>query len=129
MFGRDRDVEVTLYGVHEKIPEHDLDGTSQIVYKLKQRLSEMESEIEVAQVRIKDAKTRLTEAGFDESAVRVKFMEAHAAPVDDAKKEVQQGEYGTVVVARSERKGFVLGGTNVAKELADDVRDAVVIMV
>jgi len=129
MFGQTEGVQVTIYGLHEKIPRHDLKDTSPVVEKLQTKLSAMEIEIERGQRRILESKKLLAKAGMDESAIQVKYLERKQSAIKEIATEADQGEYGTLVVGRNEHSQGVLAGGNVVKDLVNQIKDRAVLVV
>jgi nucleotide-binding universal stress UspA family protein len=111
MFGQAAGVEVTLLGLYEKLPDHDLKDTSQIVEKLDVKLGEMKLEIQETGQLIQEAGKRLVNAGFEEKYLHVKFTQRSAAAHKDILDEARRKGCGTIVVGRSHsRHGVIVGG-------------------
>ncbi|MEW5725681.1 MAG: universal stress protein [Thermodesulfobacteriota bacterium] len=129
MFGKTEGLQVTIFGLHERVPRHDFKDTSPVVDKLARHLTAMEREIERGQARIKEAKALLAKAGPPESSISIKYSEMKKSAVKDILAEAKNGGYGTIVVGRSEAGGFILAGGNVAKDLAAQAKGFGVIVV
>ena len=129
MFGKTEGVKVTIFGVYEKIPRHDFKDTSPVVDKLQKQFTSMELEIERGQIRIQEAQTLLAKAGMDPKAINSKYTERKQSAVRDIIQEAEDGGFGTLVVGRTDQKGFILAGGGVAKDLVGSVKDRVVIVV
>lgn len=123
MFGRTEGIHVTIFGVHEKIPRHDFKDTSPVVDKLQRQISSMQIEIERGQARIKESKALLARSGVAEGAISIKYVERKQSGTKDVLAEVKEGGYGTVVVGRSESKGLMLTGGDIAKDLIGASKD------
>lgn len=129
MLGKTEGIQVTIFGVHEKIPRHDFKGTSPVVDKLERQITSMQLEVERGQARIKDAKVLLAKSGPKESAISIKYVERKRTSVKDIIAEAKAGGYGTIVVGRGDAGGFLLAGGNVAKDLAAMAKNHCVIVV
>ena len=129
MFGKTEGLQVTILGVHERIPRHDLKDTSPVVDKLQAQLSSMEREVARGQARIMEAKALLSKAGVDEEAINIKFVERKQAAYKDIAAEAVKGGYGTLIIGRRETKSFVLAGGDVAKALLGRLKSHAVCVV
>ena len=129
MFGKTEGVQITIFGVHEKIPKHDFKGTSPVVDKLQRQITSMELDLERGQARILESKTLLAKAGVAESSINVMYGEIKQSVVKDVLAEADKGGYGTIVVGRSDDKSFVLSGGNVAKDLISRAKDLAICIV
>ncbi|MFH1091362.1 MAG: universal stress protein, partial [Pseudomonadota bacterium] len=98
MFGHTEGVQVTILGVHEKVPRHDFKDTSPVVDKLQRQIVSMEVEIERGQTLVQEAKVLLARAGVDEAAITVKYVERKQSAVKDIISEAEQGGYGTLIL-------------------------------
>jgi hypothetical protein len=128
MFGKTEGVKVTIFGLYDKIPRHDLKDTSPVVDKLQRQISSMEIEIERGQARIKESKALLARAGMNDDFIGIKYIERKQSAIKDVMAEAEQGGYGTIVVGRGESGGLLAGG-NVAKELANQIKDRCICLV
>ena len=130
MLGKTEGVKVMIFGVHEKIPRHDLKDTSPVVDKLQKQLTSMQLEIERGQARIQESKALLARAGMDEKAITVKYVERkQSSAIKEIVSEAEQGGYGTLVIGRSEEKSYMFAGGNLAKDLTSDLKDRTLIIV
>jgi hypothetical protein len=130
ILGKTEGLRVTIFGLHERIPRHDLKDSSPVVDKLQASLTTMELEVERGQARLYDSKKLLAKSGVDDSAIGVKFIERKSSALKDILAEAESGGYGTVVLGRSEHKGGLLtGGGDVAKDLAASAKGRAVIVV
>jgi len=129
MFGKTEGIQVTIFGVYGKIPRHDLKDTSPVVDKLQRQISSMEMEAERGHARIKESKALLAKVGVPEQAINVKYVERKASAAKEVAAEAAQGGYGTIVVGRTDAKGFALAGGNIAKDLASLIKDRVICVV
>ncbi|MFH1137330.1 MAG: universal stress protein [Pseudomonadota bacterium] len=129
MFGKTEGAQVTIFGVHEKIPRHDFRDASPVVEKLQRQITTMEMELERAQARTREAKALLARAGMDESAITSKFVERKASAVKDVLAEAESGGFGTIVLGRSDKQGLILAGGGLAKDLASQAKNHVVCVV
>ncbi len=128
VLGRNEGLKVTIFGVHEKIPRHDLQGTSPVVDKLQRQISAMRQETERGQARLKESKILLAKGGIPEQSIDVKYGERKQSLVKDIITEAQNGGYGTIVVGKGESKGLMSGG-NIGKDLVAAVKDQAVCVV
>ena len=129
MFGKTEGAQVTIFGVQEKIPKHDLKNTSPVVDKLQRQITAMQLELERAQARTKEAKALLARAGMDESAVTTKFVERKSSAAKDILAEAEDGGFGTIVIGRSDKPGLILAGGNIAKDLVSAAKNHAVCVV
>ena len=129
MFGKAEGLDITVFGVHEKVPRHDFKDTSPVVDKLQRHIGGMEVEVARGQVRIQEAKAMLAKAGVDEGSISVKYVERKSSVVKDIAAEVKNGGYGTIIVGRSDTQGFILSGGSVAKDLVSQLKGRAVCVV
>ncbi|MBU2549290.1 MAG: hypothetical protein KKB20_12805 [Proteobacteria bacterium] len=129
MYGKTEGLQVTIFGIYEKVPRHDFKGTSPVVDKLHSKLATMEIEIARGQARIKEAQTLLAKAGIDSKAISIKYMERKTSAAKDAAAEARDGGYGTIIVGRGDSKGYILAGGNIAKDLVSQLKDRAVCVV
>jgi len=129
MFGKTEGIQVTIFGVYDKIPRHDLKGTSPVVDKLQRQISSMEIEIDRGQTRIKESQALLAKVGLPQEAINFKYVERKASAAKEVAAEAAQGGYGTIVVGRTDAKGFILAGGNIAKDLVSLIKDRTVCVV
>jgi len=112
MFASVKDLEVTILGIHKKIPEQKLEGDHVGVAKLKESLHALELDREQGKEKIKRAAEILIREGFSPQNVHVKYVEQRHTIAKDIINEVREGGYGTVVVGRrgiSNIRDFILG--------------------
>ena len=129
MFRRTEGASVTILGIFEKIPQHDLQNTSPIVDKLKHGIISMEIDVERGQNQILEYKKLLLRSGFDEHNIAVKYVERKASAAKDIIAEVEAGGYGTILMARGESRGALTGGSGVIKELTAQLTTQALIVV
>lgn len=129
MFGKVDGAQVTIFGLHEKLPKHDLKDTSPVVEKLGRQISSMEIEIERGRTRIQDAKKLLAKAGMEERNITVKFKERKHSVVKDVIEEAEAGGYGTLVIGRGETTSIVMAGGAAAREIISAIKDRVICVV
>lgn len=129
MFGKTEGVQVTIFGIHEKLPRHELKGESPVVDKLQSKITSMELEIERGQARVAEAKALLARSGVAETAISVRFMERRtSSAAKDVQEEAESGGYGTIVIGRGEGSGLLAGG-NIAKEVLSLLKDRAVCLI
>ena len=129
MFGKTEGVQITIFGFHDKIPKHDLKGTSPVVDKLQRQITSMELDMERGQARILESKSLLSKAGVAESSINVMYNEIKQSAAKDVLAEAKKGGYGTIVVGRGDDKGTILAGGNVAKDLISKGKDIAVCVI
>jgi nucleotide-binding universal stress UspA family protein len=130
MFGGNREAEVTLFGVYEKIPRHDLEGDHPGMGKVRERLHALEISRIEGKERIEEAAKSLAEQGIDPSRIKVKYVELRDNVAKDILTEVREGEYGTVAIGRrgiSNIREFFFG--SVTSTLVSHLRECAVCVV
>ncbi len=114
MFGRVDNVKVTLFGVYDKVPEHDMIDTP-FTGQVRARISNLERERDKGRQNMGEAKKHLVRMGFGEDQVKVKYVEKNKSVAKDIIDEVKAGGYGTVVLGRkgvSNITGMLLGSVS-----------------
>ncbi|MFH2128019.1 MAG: universal stress protein [Pseudomonadota bacterium] len=114
MFGRVDNVKVIIFGVYDKVPEHDMEDTV-FTDQVRARISVLEREKEKGRDNLDEAKKLLLRKGFSEDQVKVKYVEKKKGVAKDIIDEVKSGGYGTVVLGRkgvSNLAGMLFGSVS-----------------
>lgn len=114
MFGQVDNVKVIIFGVYDKVPEHDMEDTV-FTDQVRARISVLEREKEKGRDNLEDAKKILVRKGFSEDQVKVKYVEKKKSVAKDIIDEVKAGGYGTVVLGRkgvSNLTGMLFGSVS-----------------
>ena len=114
MFGRVDNVKLTLFGVYDKVPEHDMIDTP-FTDQVRARISNLERERDKGRQHMEEAKKHLVRMGFSEDQVKIKYVEKNKGVAKDIIDEVKSGGYGTVVLGRkgmSNLAGMLLGSVS-----------------
>ena len=114
MFGQVDNVKVIIFGVYDKVPEHDMEDTV-FTGQVRARISVLEREKEKGRDNLEDAKKILVRKGFSEDQVKVKYVEKKKSVAKDIIDEVKAGGYGTVVLGRkgvSNLTGMLFGSVS-----------------
>lgn len=99
MFGKLKEVKLTVLWVYEKIPEHDMVATH-FTDQVKARISSFERQREEGIIRMDEAKKHLLKLGFSEDQITLKAVEKKKGVARDLEEEIKKGGYGTVVLGR-----------------------------
>ena len=118
MFGRVDNVKVTLFSVHEKVPDYDMVETP-FTDQVRSRISAMERERDKGLEHMEEAKKHLMRMGFSDDQITVKYTEKKKGVAKEILDEVTSGGYGTVVLGRK-------GASNLAGMLFGSVSGAVI---
>jgi nucleotide-binding universal stress UspA family protein len=118
MFGKVREVKVTLFSVYDKVPEFDMVDTH-FTGQVKGRIGALEREREAGRQVMDEAKKHLTRVGFEEGQVDIKYVEKKKSVAKQIIEEAQRGGYGTVVMGRRSR-------ANIGKMIFGSVSGSVV---
>lgn len=114
MFGQVDNVKVIIFGVYDKVPEHDMEDTV-FTDQVRARISVLEREKEKGRNNLDEAKKLLLRKGFSEDQVKVKYIEKKKSVAKDIIDEVKSGGYGTVVLGRkgvSNLAGMLFGSVS-----------------
>lgn len=114
MFGRVDNVKVIIFGVYDKVPEHDMVDTV-FTDQVRARISVLEREKEKGRNNLDEAKKLLLRKGFSDDQVKVKYVEKKKGVAKDIIDEVKSGGYGTVVLGRkgvSNLAGMLFGSVS-----------------
>ncbi|MBI4776848.1 MAG: universal stress protein [Deltaproteobacteria bacterium] len=118
MFGKVQGVSVTLIGVSEHIPGHDLEGDAPGMDKLRASFHSMEIKQEKMKAQIGGAVDLLAKAGIQCERIDMKFQETrHLAK--EIIREVQEGGFGTLVMPYR-------ATTNIFSVLSGDLSSSVI---
>ncbi|BEQ14871.1 universal stress protein [Desulfoferula mesophila] len=114
MFARVDNVKVIIFGVYDKVPEHDMEGTV-FTDQVRARISVLERDREKGREGLEEAKKMLLRKGFGDEQVKVKYVEKKKSVAKDIIDEVKTGGYGTVVMGRkgvSNLAGMLFGSVS-----------------
>jgi len=114
MFGRLDNVKVVLFGVYDKLPDHDMIDTP-FTDQVRARISVMERDREKGRTHLEEARKHLIRMGYSEDQVKIKYVEKKKSVAKDIIDEVNAGGYGTVVLGRkglSNLKGMLFGSVS-----------------
>ena len=114
MFGQVDNVKVIIFGVYDKVPEHDMEDTV-FTDQVRARISVLEREKEKGRDNLEEAKKMLVRKGFSEDQVKVKYVGKKKSVAKDIIDEVKAGGYGTVVLGRkgvSNLTGMLFGSVS-----------------
>lgn len=114
MFGRLDNVKVVLFGVYDKLPEHDMIDTP-FTDQVRARISVMERDREKGRTHLEEARKHLIRMGYSEDQVKIKYVEKKKSVAKDIIDEVNAGGYGTVVLGRkgmNNLKGMLFGSVS-----------------
>jgi len=118
MFSRVDNIKVTMFGVYDKLPDHEMIDTP-FTDQVRARISNLERERDKGRENMEEAAKHLLRMGFGEDQVKVKYVEKKKSIAKDIIDEVKQGGYGTVVLGRK-------GVSNLAGMLFGSVTSGVI---
>ncbi len=129
MFAQTTGIQITILGVHEKIPRHDLKDTSPVMEKLERQIASMQIQIEKGRTGIQEAKALIVKTGLAEDLVNVRFEERKESAAQHVIEAVNQGGFGTIIIGRGESDDQMLAGGNIVDDLLDEIKDRAVCVV
>ena len=118
MFGKVQGISVTLIGVAEHIPGHDLEGDAPGMEKLRASFHSMEIETEKMKAQMGGAVALLAKAGVQCERIDMKFHESRSL-AKEIISEVQDGGFGTLVMPYR-------ASTNIFRILTGDLSTSVI---
>ena len=131
MFSGCAGAEVILAHIHERVPDHQLDGqSSPFVKEVAHRIGEIEQAREKAAGLLEEARRKLVEAGFPPDGVRVVSQPKKAGVARDLSALIAETGAGTVVAGRqghSRLKDAIFGST--AEALINNLSGVTVVVV
>ncbi|MCF8031456.1 MAG: universal stress protein [Desulfarculaceae bacterium] len=129
MFGRVDNVKLTLFGVYDKVPDHEMVQTP-FTDQVKARISVLERERDKGREHMEEAKKHLVRMGFSDDQIKTKYVEKNKNVAKDIIDEVLKGGYGTVVLGRkgvSNLTGMLFG--SVASGVIGNLQGATICVV